>query len=372
MFCQNVLGNSLFEKFSRCFRMWVAAHKSGSIPKMSEIDHARSHLSGKFTISFFSISFFFLMVLHSPGLRAQSLDLAINNYGISLGNSRQFNGLRINFRDRHVERVNGINLTLWRAKENKQAKINGLSLGLIGPDAGSLRGVSIGGLGVAADRELTGISLGVLGAGSGGEISGITLGGLGAGAGSSITGIVIGGLGAGSGGHISGVAIGGLGVGAQGNLSGLMIGLLGAGAGMNAKGVVIGGLGAGAGGNMTGIHIGGIGIGCGNELQGITIGGVGAGAPVIKGLTIAGLGVGAQHIYGVTLAGGMIKIDDEGNMTGFSASAFNQIKGTQTGLSLGILNYARHLNGVQIGLINYVRDNPKILRILPLLNFHFD
>jgi hypothetical protein len=32
------------------------------------------------------------------------------------------------------------------------------------------------------------------------------------------------------------------------------------------------------------------------------------------------------------------------------------------------VNYARRLHGVQVGLINYARNNPIGLRVLPLLN----
>ena len=63
--------------------------------------------------------------------------------------------------------------------------------------------------------------------------------------------------------------------------------------------------------------------------------------------------------------------DEDGSLTGFSASLYNQIRGRQTGVSLGLVNYAYTLNGFQIGLINYVRDNPKYMRILPVLNAHF-
>ena len=42
-----------------------------------------------------------------------------------------------------------------------------------------------------------------------------------------------------------------------------------------------------------------------------------------------------------------------------------------TGLSIGVVNMAEQLNGVQIGLINYVPSNPLGLKILPLLNFSF-
>ena len=38
--------------------------------------------------------------------QAQSLDLAVKGYGISFGNSRNFNGLCFNLRDSQVEEIN--------------------------------------------------------------------------------------------------------------------------------------------------------------------------------------------------------------------------------------------------------------------------
>ncbi|MCX6569363.1 MAG: hypothetical protein NT147_10000 [Candidatus Aminicenantes bacterium] len=48
-------------------------------------------------------------------------------------------------------------------------------------------------------------------------------------------------------------------------------------------------------------------------------------------------------------------------------------RGTLNGLSIGIVNYAWKLEkGVQIGVVNIVRDNPKGLRVLPIFNADFD
>lgn len=331
-------------------------------------------------------------ILFSTGgfLHAQSLDIPTNKFGISFGNSKNFTGLRFNFQDKEVEKINGINFTIWKpkSKSNDDAIVNGISLGLIMPAAGYLNGIQIGAVGVAAKKEIKGITFGLLGAGAGESISGISIGGLGLGSGGDITGIALGGFGAGCGGNLTGIAVGGFGVGCAGNIKGVVIGGFGAGCGGNITGIALGGFGAGAGGNitgltfgifgagcggnMTGINIGGFGVGCGGVLKGITIGGLGAGAPTVKGLTIAGIAAGGMDVKGITIALGTIKVENEGSLKGFSASAFNQIKGKQTGVSLGIVNYARHLNGFQFGLINYVRDNPKYLRILPILNFHFD
>jgi len=59
------------------------------------------------------------------------------------------------------------------------------------------------------------------------------------------------------------------------------------------------------------------------------------------------------------------------NMTGIILGSFNYIRGGQTGLAVGIINYSRNLNGVQLGLVNYVCDNPKYMRPLPFINVHF-
>jgi hypothetical protein len=348
---------------------------------------------------------FILLIMLSTDRQsyAQALNIPFKEAGISFGNSKVFNGLRLNFRDRQVEKINGLNITFWKAKENEEAKVNGVSFGLL-PEAGYLRGVQLGILGVGAEREIRGISLGLLGAGSGDRVCGLAAGGLGIGAGKSMTGIFLGGLGAGSGGTLNGVVIGGLGAGAGGDIKGLAIGglgvgsggnltgislagmgagasgnikgitlaLLGAGAGEDMTGITVGGLGAGCGGDLKGIVLGGLGAGCGGELKGVALAGFGAGAPTVRGLILSVLFAGGNEIHGITLAGLNIRVMENGSYQGLSASAFNYIKGKQTGLAVGIFNYSWNLNGIQLGILNYVRDNPKYLKILPVLNAHFD
>ena len=54
-----------------------------------------------------------VLVVAVPGeSRAQSLDLTVNDVGISIGDSRRVTGLRINYRDRRMEEVNGVNITV--------------------------------------------------------------------------------------------------------------------------------------------------------------------------------------------------------------------------------------------------------------------
>jgi hypothetical protein len=296
-----------------------------------------------------------ILVLIAQGLGAQSLDIPSRRWGISFGNSKQFTGLRFNFQDSRVRRINGVNITLWvPKKDNTEAVVNGVSFGLI-PAGAHMRGIQIGILGAGANASMTGINLGLLGVGAGEDLTGINLGGLGAGAGKNMTGINLGLFGAGAGEDVKGINIGGLGVGA----------------GKDMTGFNVGGLGVGAGECLTGISIGGLGVGAGERLAGLTVAGLGAGAPEVHGLTVGGLGVGGESIKGVHLALGMVRVEDDGQMVGLAISAVNIIKGIQKGLSIGIVNYAWRLKGVQIGLINIVRDGAAIARVLPIINVNF-
>ncbi|HOY97884.1 MAG TPA: hypothetical protein PLL55_00610, partial [Candidatus Aminicenantes bacterium] len=172
---------------------------------------------------------------------AQSLDIPSKKWGLSFGNSKEFTGLRFNFRDHGVVRITGVNVTLWTPRtlgEEDDSTVTGLSLGLI-PGAGRMRGVQLGLLGVAGNRSIVGVSAGLLGVGAGEDISGFNFGGLGVGAGGSVAGINLGGLGVGAGENVLGINIGGLGVGAGKNVTGINIGGLGVGAGERLAGISI-------------------------------------------------------------------------------------------------------------------------------------
>jgi hypothetical protein len=328
-----------------------------------------------------------LLLSAAAGLFAGSVDFPAKTWGLSFGNSPEFTGLRFNFRDNKVVRITGVNVTFWQpGKENAESVVHGLSLGVI-PGAGELRGVQLGLLGVAANKSADGISFAGLGVAAGTSLYGIAAGGLGVAAGSDLTGIAFGGLGVGAGTDVLGIVAGGLGVGAGGNITGICLGGLGAGAGGSIAGITIGGIGAGAGQDMAGLNIAGIGLGAGKRLTGVTIAGGAAGAgerlagltvcglaaggKEIVGLTIGGLAVGGQVLKGAQIAGGMVHVPKDGRLVGFAASPFNFIKGAQTGLSIGIVNYAFHVDGLQLGLVNIVRDNPRGLKILPVFNTSF-
>ena len=317
------------------------------------------------------------LILASQGALADDgFGIPSKRWGIGFGNSKRFTGIRFNFRDSGVERVDGINFTLWQPRDQERgAEVNGLSLGLI-PGGGRMRGIQLGVLGVAATESMSGLSIGLLGCGAGGDMTGINFGGLGCGAGGSVRGINIGLLGMGAGEELWGINIGGLGCGAGERVAGISIGLLGCGAGEEMVGVQFAGLGLGAGKRMAGLQIAGFGLGAGEELWGVSLAGIAAGSPKVTGITVAGGAVGGLEIRGIALAVGCVRVMDkdkmrEGLMKGLAASACNWIAGEQRGLSIGILNYAEKLEGVQLGLINIAKNNPKGAKVLPLMNAHF-
>ena len=160
------------------------------------------------------------------------------------------------------------------------------------------------------------------------------------------------------------------------DVHGAGVGILGIGAGGDLHGVFLGGLGMGSGGDVTGLAIGGLGIGglgigAGGSVRGLALGGLGVGAPRIEGLA-AGLGVGGTDVRGVAIAPAYFVVPEGGRLTGVSISAFNRISGEQFGLCIGIANYASSLHGVQLGLLNWAGNNRSGLKLLPIVNAHFD
>jgi len=302
------------------------------------------------------ILFCLIILLFSTQIHASdSLTIPAKKWGICFGNSTTFAGLRFNVVDKNIEIINGINVTLWKPKDEfAGGTVNGLSLGLA-PFAAKLNGIQIGIVGVGAKENVNGISIGLLGVGSGGDMKGINIGGIGIGAGGNLIGLNVGLIGAGAGGNVIGINIGGLGIGAGKSLTGFNFGLFGVGAGEHVRG----------------INIGGLGVGAGDTLAGLTLAGIGAGASKVKGIALAGGGIGGESITGIAIAIGTIHIANNGTFTGLAISAFNNIKGTQKGVAIGIVNYAYRLKGIQIGLINIVRDNPKGRKALPIININF-
>ena len=312
---------------------------------------------------------------------------------IGFGNSPVFSGIRFNFKDQNVEKINGISFTVWQPKEDDgdgvvngisvgvplaggTAERNGINLGIGGISANnSLKGLNLGGLGAGAGQSVKGINLGGLGIGAGEELSGINLAGIGLGSGGTVTGFNFGGIGIGAGNTLKGINIGGIGVGSGGDVKGLNIGGIGVGAGDDLTGINIGGIGMGAGNTAKGINLAGIGVGAGEEIIGLNVAVIGVGAPSVKGISMAAV-VGGNVVTGISLAPAMVQIGEKGSsdgeLKGVSISAFNQIRGDNNGITIGILNMSKGGKGIQIGLLNHNPENPKGLRWLPFFNANFN
>jgi hypothetical protein len=334
------------------------------------------------------------LVNANPGAQAQSLDLAVSGYGLSIGNSTRFTGIRINAVDRQVEEINGLNLTLWNPRENPDAVYNGITLGVIGTKARRIHGIALSGIGVNAREHLMGIGAGTLGVGAGSltgvaaglvtvdikaRTRGIAIAGIWTGDCQQLDGMAIS-VGAAKAKNVRGVAIG-LFAGGEQSLMGLSLGLAGF-FSSRFRGVGIGGLGGG-GEELQGVFAAGLGVGA-RSLDGIALTSGGIGGETLDGIMVAGLGLGATgHARGVAI-GGLLVFAPE--VTGLMAGAINglyidridledflhfkMVNERFTGLSIGLVNYTAQLKGVQLGLFNYAGNNPRWLRLLPLVNVH--
>ena len=136
-----------------------------------------------------------------------SVDLAVGGVGLSLGNSSRITGVRVNLVDRDVRRVNGLNVTLWKARRNPDAVIRGAGVGLVGPYARRLDGLALGGLFAITEQDLNGIAASGLGVDAGRDLRGI--------------GVGLGGVVAVR--HLRGIALAGVRGGARGDLTGAAI-----------------------------------------------------------------------------------------------------------------------------------------------------
>ena len=218
-----------------------------------------------------------------------SLDLTVDDFGISFGNSKRVHGLRFNIRDEGVEEVIGLNLTLWKPGENPDAVMKGLQLGIYGPSADELHFLSAGLITVEAYSLISGIGVSGGAVVCEGTFNGISLGGL-ANVSGGMNGIAIGGLANVSEGRVRGIMLGGLANVAEGAMSGISFGGLANVAEGHVTGITAGGLANVAEGDMTGISVGGLANVAEGDLMGISAGGLANVAEGrVIGLTFGGL-----------------------------------------------------------------------------------
>ena len=330
-----------------------------------------------------------------------ALNLTVGGTGLSIGNSQRVNGLRLNWRDADLGRVNGVNFTIWKSAEPLSGAVTGIALGVLGPGAETIHGLAVGLGGVVTSREMHGIAIGGLGVVSNGDVRALAISGLGVVANHDFTGLGISGLGVVANGSFKGIGVSILGVVANEDFTGFGLSGLGVVANHDFRGIGISGIGTVANGDfegfgfglvgmvangdMTGVAIGGVGAVTNGDFEGIGIGGVGMVANGgITGLAVGVLGgVSSDGILrGAAVGGYMVRIREirgfsasvlrvkTNTLRGVSIAGFNQVRRVQVGLSIGLLNYARELHGVQVGLLNIAGNNRGLARVLPLLNLH--
>ena len=107
-------------------------------------------------------------------LNKHSLNFPTNKYGISIGNSHTFNGIRLNFAEANVKTINGINITYSaRFAKNTEAFVNGISVGIL-PTGGTFRFLNLSVLGVGAHHEISGLTFASVVVGSSGRLNGLS------------------------------------------------------------------------------------------------------------------------------------------------------------------------------------------------------
>ena len=130
----------------------------------------------------------------------------------------------------------------------------------------------------------------------------------------------------------------------------------------------VSGIGTGAGRDFTGISMSGIGTGAGGTLRGLHMAGIGVGGTTVRGIVLSGFAAGGHDVKALMVAPAYINIKDDGIQRGLAVSAFNRIQGEQAGFTIGIVNWARSLSGVQIGLLNFA-GNKERMKWMPLVNW---
>lgn len=295
-----------------------------------------------------------LITLSAVTTAHAQVNLGSNGKGLSFGNSSEWTGIRFNVRDSGVQEIRGLNVTLLAPRDPASGVIRGAAVGILSTGAREIHGLGFGLAGVAAGDDLTGAMIGGLGAGAGGDISGVSVGGFGLAAGEDLKGASAALFGMGAGGDMTGFGFAGFGMGAGGSI----------------KGIHLAGFGMGAGDDITGIHIAGFGLGAGGTIKGASAALFGLGADRLEGLNLAGT-LRARQMKGLAIAPAYLRVNADGDFHGIGLSAYNEVRGHTTGLTIGLVNYTRTLNGVQVGLVNVVRENPKHRQVLPIANWNF-
>src|SRR3954471_18761462 len=91
-----------------------------------------------------------LLAARAP-VASQVIDLTVHDVGLAIGEKPSMTGLRLNFRDRNLREIKGVNVTVWSPYEPATGRVSGLALGLPATGAKSIHGAAIGLVGAGAE-----------------------------------------------------------------------------------------------------------------------------------------------------------------------------------------------------------------------------
>lgn len=221
-----------------------------------------------------------------------------------------------------------INLSLWKNVATQRTDTTGATAFNLGI--------------YSSMNRLDGLSANVLSSVVGRNMNGVQVAGISNMTGGSMTGLQLAGICNVNGNNLTGVSIAGL-VSLTGNEArGLLAASLANIAGENSAGVVVGGLMNICGESASGVHLAGITNIAGGDFKGVAMAGLlGVAGGSVTGIQISGLSnITAQDIHGAQIA-----------------ALFNVTGRDMNGLQLSPVNMAVRAKGLQIGLVNYYKEN---------------
>src|SRR5690606_5067965 len=135
----------------------------------------------------------------------------------------------------------------------------------------------------------------------------------------------------------------------------------------------VGGVGVVATGTLTGVALSAGGVVGTEGVRGLAVGGFGVVADPgeirgfalslgrvdspaqIRGAVVGGYRVKAPAVSGLAAS---VLMNRSTDFSGLGVAGYNEVRGTQRGLVIGIFNTAEVLHGLQIGLLNHAGNNP--------------
>ncbi|MGP0628715.1 hypothetical protein ACTRW9_03320 [Nitrospina sp. 32_T5] len=281
---------------------------------------------------------------------AASLDVPHPRYGLSVGNSETFHGLRFNLADENVQTVRGMNFTVfnWNAHYEQPYtltadRIDGLAFGLMGPRARVINGLALGCWLTNVDT-MHGINIAPIHV-IGGTNTGFTF---------SLVHTLR--------------KMNGIGIGMVTNIekesNGILIGLLYL-TSPKVNGLVIQGLFSGKVQEIRGVSLewGSLAFLASGILAGLAVG------PAPEATASPSFSpVGSKKLTGLMIGGYNLVEEQQGILLGLFGNSIKKGSGLQIGT---LFNTAETFDGVQIGFINHIEENPFLFRWMPGINFHF-